>query len=148
MALTLALFGAVSPGALAQQTKADAQVQTEISRCTAGGESQEVCAKQVAERCSEQGNYTTVAVVDCESAMARYWDRELNRVYSLLMDRIDGPLKDSVRQAQRTWIKWRDQRCNAWGYMDGTMYRMVGAGCFTETVRQRVADLNELLEAL
>jgi uncharacterized protein YecT (DUF1311 family) len=124
----------------------DAEVAAFMRDCGSDPVARERCERRFFDACSERLGNTTMGMIQCEGALADYWDRELNRVYQALMRRIQGSLKDSVRQTQRAWLTWRDQRCQPWGQMEGSLYRNLAADCRTETIRERVGDLETLLE--
>lgn len=51
---------------------------------------------------------TTIAMQDCLSAEYAAWDVELNRLYQQLMATLPTAARESLRAAQRLWIKYRD----------------------------------------
>lgn len=72
-------------------------------------------------------------------------DRELNRVYSEIVDQLveDG----SLRAAQRAWITFRDLACVAEteGFEDGSMYPFILNGCLERQTLRRIDDLNQFI---
>ncbi|WP_417687355.1 lysozyme inhibitor LprI family protein [Roseibium sp.] len=87
-------------------------------------------------------------------------DTELNAAYKAAMTRmremdeyLDGRLKgaaDSLRDAQRAWIPYRDKACEAYGFQarGGTMEPMLIYGCLATLTKKRTDELNELAEGL
>lgn len=110
--------------------------------------------------------------VDCDNAMTqtemnlcaeqdyRAADAELNAVYRkamAAMKQIDGDLDqdlkgavDALRDAQRAWVPYRNKACAAEGYLarGGTMEPMLVSGCLERLTRQRIGDLQVLVDGL
>lgn len=135
-----------SAAAEARNSPESADVAFFMRDCGTNQTEQDRCESRFLDACSAQQGETTVAMLACRAMLADYWDRELNRVYQAIMRDIQGALKDSVRQSQRTWLTWRDQRCQPWGHMEGSLYRVLVADCHVETIRERVSDLRALRE--
>lgn len=148
--IVLAATLVVSLGASAQSDSMPgaADVRRALTACASDADAQTACAARFFEHCAARRGDTTVAMVACQSALAAYWDEELNRVYQTLIKRREGAFTDAVRQTQRAWIGWRDQRCQPWANLDGSMYRIMAADCYAETVHERVKDLQDLLDAV
>jgi uncharacterized protein YecT (DUF1311 family) len=106
--------------------------------------------------------------VDCNNAMTQMemthcagvdWqeaDTELNVAYrsamtamretdSYLPENLKGAA-DTLREAQRAWIPYRDKACEAYGFLarGGTLEPMLVLSCRADLTRQRTAELNEL----
>ena len=143
--LALATALSVSPSSVAQDSAEGREALRYMAARGSDFATKKDCATRFFEQCAARGQDTTMANVLCADALSTYWDRELNRAYQSLMARADTRLRASLRQTQRTWITWRDQRCQPWGQIEGTLYRIIAATCSMETVQQRVGDLEELL---
>ncbi|WP_269584913.1 lysozyme inhibitor LprI family protein [Roseibium sp. Sym1] len=102
-----------------------------------------------------QSEMTRCADLDWQKA-----DAELNTVYkkamakmretdSYLPDDLKGAA-DTLRDAQRAWIPYRDKACEAYGFLarGGTMEPMLVYGCRADLTRQRVTELQSLAEGL
>jgi len=87
-------------------------------------------------------------------------DAELNAVYkkamakmretdSYLPDDLKGAA-DTLRDAQRAWIPYRDKACEAYGFLarGGSMEPMLYSSCLADLTNQRVKELQELVEGL
>ncbi|CTQ57035.1 hypothetical protein LP7551_05599 [Roseibium album] len=106
--------------------------------------------------------------VDCNNAMTQMemthcagvdWqeaDADLNVAYksamtamretdSYLPENLKGAT-DTLREAQRAWIPYRDKACEAYGFLarGGTLEPMLVLSCRADLTRQRTAELNEL----
>ncbi len=87
-------------------------------------------------------------------------DKELNAVYKkavAAMKNIDSYLEpaqrgavDTLKKAQREWIPFRDDACQAEGYMvsGGSMMSMVIYQCLERLTRQRIGDLDILIKGM
>ncbi|WP_298963994.1 lysozyme inhibitor LprI family protein [uncultured Roseibium sp.] len=110
--------------------------------------------------------------VDCNNAMTQMemtscanldWqkaDAELNPAYKAAMAKMretDGFLPEgqkgaveALRKAQRAWIPYRDNACEAYGFQarGGTMEPMLVYGCRAKLTAQRTKELEELTGGL
>lgn len=87
-------------------------------------------------------------------------DADLNEVYPQAIEamrQIDSYLEparrgavESLRAAQRAWIPFRDKACEAEGYLvsGGSMMPLIVYGCLERLTRQRVKDLEGLVEGM
>ncbi|MCK7614460.1 lysozyme inhibitor LprI family protein [Roseibium sediminicola] len=111
-------------------------------------------------------------IADCSNAMSQSemtqcahddWqkaDAELNALYKKAMakmreadDYLPDYLKgaaDTLRDAQRAWIPYRDKACESYGFMarGGTMEPMLVYGCQADLTNQRIKELKDLVEGL
>jgi uncharacterized protein YecT (DUF1311 family) len=73
-------------------------------------------------------------------------DSRLNAVYSELIDKLDAP--DTLREAQRAWIIFRDKDCefaNSGLGKDGSLYRYAHTACLINSSEKRIRDLRRYL---
>lgn len=122
-----------------------------LEACLEVSEFPENCIGEAAELCvnSTPGGYSTVAMGGCLNAEAIYWDGRLNAAYKKVRaqaksndkDRMEGAPSEEIalRDMQRAWIKYRDDKCgyaaSLWG--GGTGAGPAHASCvMTETGRQ------------
>lgn len=103
-------------------------------------------------RCMESPEgMSTHGMRACLGAATEAWDKELNRIWGALMRELPAPAKDSLRAAQRKWIAFRDAElealANAYGSMPGTMFLVMHADAVSTLTRDRVRQLDALLEA-
>ena len=71
-------------------------------------------------------------------------DQRLNTTYKVQRENLDAQGKTLLRNAQRAWIKFRDEECR-WtedGSRGGAMASMLGLGCQTILTERRIKDLN------
>ena len=96
------------------------------------------------EKCMEKGDYTTDAMVSCDSQALDMWDKELNRIYKELMKKLSPEEKELLKQSQLQWIRFRDAEFK-WidnlflGY--GTMIPVIKMGIKLGIVKKRVKML-------
>ena len=103
---------------------------------------------------------TSVSALDCSKAISTLdisrcskieqekVESELNKVYKRVMKNLEAKTKQSLRKAQRIWVKFRKADCdavyahNAPGSMSGLMY----SGCMKSRAEHRIKELNGYLE--
>jgi len=103
-------------------------------------------------RCMESPEgMSTHGMRQCMGAATEAWDKELNRVWRELMAELPAASKEPLRVAQRKWIAFRDAELealgNAYGAMPGTMFLVMQADAASTLTRDRVRQLEALLEA-
>jgi len=93
---------------------------------------------------------STRGQIECTDQSTVAWDRELNRVFQVLMRTLDKPQADALRAAQRQWVKFRDAEIAALGAvyatLDGTMYQVMHVHALVARTRNRAQQLQLLLE--
>ena len=87
-------------------------------------------------------------------------DAELNRVYKAAianMKEMDASLppelkgaEKTLRKAQRAWIPYRDNACEAYGFMvrGGSMESMLVGSCLANLTRNRIKELKAIAGGL
>ncbi|WP_206513286.1 lysozyme inhibitor LprI family protein [Pelagibacterium montanilacus] len=101
------------------------------------------CVGVAADACQEApGGATTMGIAACLMAESAVWDDRLNTAYGALRDGLADAPADSLRDAQRAWIAFRDADCAfqyaLWG--EGTMRQIAGASCVLDhTARRAIA---------
>ena len=108
---------------------------------------------------AEEGGHTTLGMVSCTVAEARAWDAILNVEYQQTLDDLEAmdtreavqfpdyaARADSLRDAQRAWIAFRDAECGLvyamWGA--GSMRNIASANCKLEMTAERALELRNL----
>lgn len=95
-----------------------------------------------------EGSTVDVRYATYESYEA--WDKELNKVYKLLMSKLPQKQQASLRQEQREWLKKRDREAEKSGKeFEGGTYEdiMYTAGLSRET-KQRTIELAKRYDRL
>ena len=90
---------------------------------------------------------TTVEMLNALSYISDEWDTELNKVYKLLMSGLSKDGQNSLRNAQRNWIKERDKKIAAEN-SGGTMDLINGSSIFLEETKKRTLELAKAYDKL
>ncbi len=101
--------------------------------------------------------YRTIDLDECGRIELNKLDRELNQTYKYALNSFDkigkdasGPadkskLKQSLIQAQRFWVKYRDADCGTtytlWS--DGTIRGQMYLGCMISKTQERIKELKQ-----
>ena len=97
-------------------------------------------------------NQTTLGMINCEAEAQVAWDKALNDNYKELRGMLKGEDRERLKLSQRQWIKYRDLELEFSSYMhynmEGTLYRVIGAGRQTEFVKARALELRDYIETL
>lgn len=111
-------------------------------------------AGSVAADCGETAE-TTIELNDCAKQEFDRAEARLNTTWKQVMARLDEradepdatAAKTQLRDAQRTWVKFREQDCQAVYtlYQGGTMRTLMHLGCLTGHADRRTKDLEEWL---
>lgn len=103
---------------------------------------------------------TTSDMVACNAMEYDYWDERLNLAYEDLLKAVrkedeervdDGPypvvLADSVQQAQRAWLAFRQYQCEYEYnlFRGGTMGRITGSSCMRVLTAKRAIELEQMM---
>jgi len=91
---------------------------------------------------------TQLAMNRCAARDYREEDTRLNKTYRALMSKLEEVRRDSLRQVQVAWLKFRDLQCDlsSSGYDGGSMYPMERLSCLIEMTRERNQDLMSMLK--
>lgn len=126
------LLGWLAAGPLAAAD--EHPIEAELARCM-----------ESPEGISTQG---TRACIDAASAA---WDRELNTVWKALRAELPPEIFARLQQSQRKWIAFRDAEHEAllaaYGAMQGSMFQPMHADAISVLTRDRVRQLDAVLEA-
>lgn len=71
-------------------------------------------------------------------------DRALNARYAAVVGGVSPATKLLLRDAQRSWIAFRDRQCvfEASGVRGGSAYPMIYSGCLARVTKDRTRDLD------
>ncbi|MDY6804318.1 MAG: lysozyme inhibitor LprI family protein [Cyanobacteriota bacterium] len=91
--------------------------------------------------CNPAGN--TAEMKQCAAEEYEAADEKLNQTYQLALSQLDGEAKQRLKEAQRTWINFRDSTCSfeASSALGGTLEGLLYTGCLTEQTEKRTAEL-------
>lgn len=97
---------------------------------------------------------TQVDINACAAIEARAADAELNRVFGQAVRQLqaqdgrpNGESERRLREAQRTWIAYRDAQCQLAGIgaLGGTLESTLIADCIADMTSRRVSELLMLI---
>ena len=115
------------------------------------------CFSIIKEKDSNPTTYTH-DIIDCYIQGYEYEDKQLNKVYKLVMATLDEKAKKSLLNEQRQWIKSRDAKSlitsdgdkyksySKLVEMNGLMGRLDYFSTLHELTKIRVEELNKLLQ--
>jgi uncharacterized protein YecT (DUF1311 family) len=93
------------------------------------------------------GGDSTQGMAQCNRREQAWWDMMLNSYYADLQGKLEPKVLDSLKLAQRAWIKYRDAKCqfayDLWA--DGTISSVVLSYCLMETTATRAIELGDAL---
>ncbi|MDO8444621.1 MAG: lysozyme inhibitor LprI family protein [Deltaproteobacteria bacterium] len=100
------------------------------------------------EKVMAQAEGVTFDIRNVQGEAYSRWDKELNRVYTELMNKLDNNEdKKKLREAQRAWIKFRDAEVELlwaealYGGIGGTLAPVAVSDMGRKIVRERVCTL-------
>ena len=90
---------------------------------------------------------TTAEMINAVSYTSNEWDTELNKIYKLLMSSLSKDSQNSLRNAQRSWIKERDKKI-AGENSGGTIDLVNKSSIFLEETKKRTIELARIYDKL
>lgn len=102
-------------------------------------------------KCIDKDN-STLGMVDCLASATAQYDSLLNASYKRAMKKLSPELKESVRNAQRKWMAYRDAQLTAtsdvYYSFEGTMWRLTFASDQMELVKKQALWLKFIADKL
>ena len=93
---------------------------------------------------------STAGMVRCNDRAYTMWDKELNKNYAALMQKLKPEGKQALKLAQSEWIKQRDAEFKLleqiYSTLQGTMYIPMQIASRVEIVKQRALALSGYIE--
>lgn len=99
-------------------------------------------------RCMAASGGVTASMLDCGSDEHAEQDRRLNDTYRALIATLSAERSAQLREAQRAWLRFRDENC-AW-YADaggGTAASLAASSCMLEMTKSRADEIARFLAA-
>ena len=92
----------------------------------------------------------TSEMVNANNELYEAWDKELNKVYKLLMERLPSDRKEKLKNAQRAWIKSKEKKANeASKEADGgTLAGVLYSGTLASMTKERTIELAKMYDNL
>jgi uncharacterized protein YecT (DUF1311 family) len=102
-----------------------------------------VCLVLMALPCTALRAQTQLEMTETEGEKFKQADKELNAAYGRLLAKISPAGQSALREAQRTWLHFRDQECDfeTLGSIGGSVHSMVILICRTNLTRLRTEQL-------
>ena len=102
------------------------------------------------EKCLSQRNFTA-GQISCASSARDSWDKELNKSYLSLTQKLSKTGKKELVEAQRNWILFRDSEFKLIDkyYFDvkkGTLFYVIAENKKLEIVKERALQIEEYVE--
>ncbi|MBM3562345.1 MAG: DUF1311 domain-containing protein [Alphaproteobacteria bacterium] len=99
----------------------------------------------IAKDCSRLNTQTDMNL--CESDNFKQVDAQLNAVYAKLLKKISASGQSKLREAQKSWISYRDAQCafETLGTLDGSIHNMVTAQCLADLTENQTKRLQHQL---
>lgn len=136
---TSSLTSASSLTAVNDAATTDTQRHQELATQANAAEADPVLRSSYDE-CIKDSDGVMPEIQDCIRAEFEYQDAYLNRVYEVLMMRLEERMKISLRDEQRKWIAERDKRC-AYDPESGQAGRLDAGECRLEMTAIRADEL-------
>ena len=100
------------------------------------------CFGRIADQCLDrEKDHSTAGQVHCSHTEYLAWDFLLNQYYRDIMAQTTDIQKKSLRDTQRLWIKYKQEKCHYWRTLiDGTMASPIIVSCQSQMTFDRVID--------
>jgi len=101
--------------------------------------------------CMEK-DWSTAGMTNCTYKAHDAWDKELNKNYTALMQRLSPQEKEILKAAQKKWLEFRDSEYKVidavYAKLQGTMYITMRVGERLDIVKQRALALKSYLDLI
>ncbi|KZL21343.1 hypothetical protein PsAD2_00634 [Pseudovibrio axinellae] len=127
-------------------TKQEIEVIAKCVENRGGGYPAMACYGEVTEECIGEA-YQNSKMVYCAVQEYMIWDQRLNAAYQKIMKVAKPQVKTSLKSAQKSWIKFRDETCsaNAMVFEGGTLASLIMADCLSEQTAVRSLQLEQFI---
>jgi len=99
------------------------------------------------ETCMDKADGVTAATLACMATEHGVQDKRLNAAYKAAMKTAGAQRSDSLKEAQRAWLKFRDLNCAFFGGGEGTIAGVIAASCLMQTTAERADELQIFAES-
>ena len=92
----------------------------------------------------------TSEMVNANNELYESWDKELNKVYKLLMEKLPADRKEKLKKDQRAWVKIKEEKANeaAKEADGGTLAGVLYSGTATGLTKERAIELAKMYDNL
>jgi uncharacterized protein YecT (DUF1311 family) len=107
-----------------------------------------VCLVVIALSCTAPRAQTQLEMTATEGEKFKQADKQLNAAYNQLLAKTSPAGQSALRDAQRTWLRFRDQECDfeTFGTRDGSVHSMSLLICMTNLTGLRTKQLVAQIE--
>ncbi|MFG6179323.1 lysozyme inhibitor LprI family protein [Halomonas sp. THAF12] len=95
--------------------------------------------------CMEEAGGVTVDMIDCIAEELAMQDARLNENYRALRESLSEERRQSLLQAQRLWIQYRDANCQFYATAGGTLARVSANECMLRETAERAQELDAMV---
>ena len=92
----------------------------------------------------------TSEMVNANNELYEAWDKELNKVYKLLMEKLPADRKEKLKKDQRAWVKIKEEKANeaAKEADGGTLAGVLHSGTAASLTKDRAIELAKMYDNL
>lgn len=92
----------------------------------------------------------TSEMVNANNELYEAWDKELNKVYKLLMEKLPTDRKEKLKKDQRAWVKIKEEKANeaAKEADGGTLAGVLHSGTAAGLTKDRAIELAKMYDNL
>jgi uncharacterized protein YecT (DUF1311 family) len=149
IAFTLCLLAFIAPAYAADPFQPTAAERATIDKCLKRVADEPVlkraseCIGLIADPCADKDNATNLA---CQERETRIWDDELNAAFQDARRHADSVTNDALKNAQRSWIAFRDAKCavSEKMYEGSTMAALFASYCKLEETGRRAIEMQAI----
>ena len=91
--------------------------------------------------CMEEAGGVTMKMIECIGAEYEAQDARLNGAYQALRNGLPTERRQSLLEAQRLWIDYRDANCRFYATAGGTLARVAANQCMLRETAERADEL-------
>ena len=104
-------------------------------------------------KCLNKENISNAEMCNCTIRASESWDKELNKYYSLLKNKLPKESFEILKESQKQWLSYRDKEYSFiakfyYEIKEGTMWYAIAENKKKEIVKVRAIELEEYYEML
>lgn len=96
-------------------------------------------------QCMDAAEYVNADMNNCYDADIERQEKRLNVNYQNYLSGLNDKVRYNFVKAQRSWIKYRDDNCDALASQEagGTLAALTGRSCYLQMTRDRANDFQQ-----
>lgn len=104
-------------------------------------------------KCLNKENISNAEMCNCTIKARESWDKELNKYYGLLKNKLPKEAFEILKESQKQWLSYRDKEYSFiskfhYEVKEGTMWYAIAENKKKEIVKTRAIELEEYYEML